>query len=278
MAGYVTTSVRVGEHRMRVHRSGESNERTLVFLHGSGPRVTALSNWEGALERLGDRFDCVAPDILGFGNSSHPDPPPPSSAQFTRLRVETLLGLLDALDLREVDLVGNSMGGLLALEMALAQPARVARMTLMGSGGIPFSPGPDLASLVNFYENPTAEALEQLMTCFLFRPDAFGDLAELSRRRLELVLKPEVRRSHLATFAGGTHSVDLAKVPSIMSPVLLIHGREDRIIPVDVSMKLHSLLPHSQLHILGECGHWSQLEKPDEFDYLLAGFHGRDGL
>ncbi|WP_460073091.1 alpha/beta fold hydrolase [Streptomyces sp. YKOK-I1] len=278
MSSYSVKDVTVGDHVVRVNRAGEGRPRTVLFLHGSGPGVTALSNWEGALERLGAHFDCVAPDLLGFGHSTHPDPAPPDMTAFTELRVRTLFGLLDALGLDKVDVVGNSMGGMIAMEMALLHPERVDRITLMGTGGIPFTPGPDLARLITFYDDPTAEALADLMRCFLYDPVAFGDLDELSRRRLDLATRPEVRRSHLATFSGGIHAVDQERLASLDHPVMVIHGREDRIIPVEVSQRLLSLLPHAHLHVLGECGHWLQLEKPAEFDWLITGFHGRKGL
>lgn len=278
MTSYTTKDISVGEDSIRVHRAGEGRSQPLVFLHGSGPGVTALSNWEGAIERLGEAFDCIAPDILGFGNSTHPDPAPQGMTAFTEARVKSIFGLLDALGLDRVDLVGNSMGGLFALEMAIAQPKRIGRITLMGSGGVPFAPGPGLVKLVTFYDDPTAEALEALMRCFLYDVAAFGDLQALSHSRLDLAVRADVRRSHLATFAGASHAVDQEALTHITSPVMLIHGRDDQIIPVDVSLQLLALLPQSHLHLLGQCGHWSQLEKPAEFDYLISGFHGRRGL
>ena len=193
---------------------------------------------------------------------------------FTALRVETLFGLLDALGLDTVDLLGNWMGGLIALEMALAQPERIRRITLMGSAGIPFPPTPDLMKLLTFYDDPSAEALEALMRCFLYDVTAFGDIESLSRRRIELAVRPDVRRSHLATFAS-IHAVDQTRLATLPQPVMLLHGRDDRIIPLDVSLQLLAMLPHSDLHVLGECGHWLQLEKPSEFDYLVTGFHGQ---
>lgn len=274
------SDVVVGEHTIRVNRAGRAGpaERTLVFLHGSGPGVTARSNWEGALERLSDQFDCLAPDVLGFGNSTHPDPAPVGMRAFTKARVESVLSLLDVLGCEQVELVGNSMGGLIAMEVARAAPDRVGRMTLMGSGGVAFKPGPHLLQLLTFYDDPSAESLESLMRSFLHDPAAFGDVAELSRTRLDLAVRSDIRRSHLATFAEGSYALTDAEIAGISHKVQLIHGREDRIIPLEASLHLHSLIEHSSLHVMGECGHWSQLEQPEAFDFLIRGFHGRSGL
>ncbi|WP_460072957.1 alpha/beta fold hydrolase [Streptomyces sp. YKOK-I1] len=258
----------------RYHRSGAGRGPVLLFLHGSGPGVTALSNWKGALERLGDRFDCVAPDVLGFGLSAHPDPAPHGMTAFTKARVEALFELLDHLGLDRVSVVGNSMGGMLAMEMALAHGDRIDRLTLMGTGGVPFEPTPGLFKLMSFYDDPTAESLGSLMREFLFDPTAFGDVDALARDRFELANRPEVRRSHLAMLATGkVHQVDLEALRSLPHQVQLVHGREDRIVPVETSLRLFDTVPHSRLHALGECGHWLQLERPREFDQLIVGFH-----
>jgi len=232
-----------------------------------------MSNWEGALTRLSGEFDCIACDILGFGASSHPDPPPHGMAAFGALRVETLFGFLDALGLEQVDIVGNSMGGLFALAMAIERPDRIGRLTLLGSGGVPLEPTPGLVRLARFYDDPTAASMAALMRQFVHNSAAFGDVDALARDRLSLALRSEVRRSHLATFAGGTHTLPEQQLRALPHEVLLIHGREDRIIPVSVSLRLLDLLPHSQLHVFGECGHWSQLERPAEFDALIRSFH-----
>lgn len=87
----------------RTSRAGDPSAETILWLHGSGPGATALSNWEQALGAFGDRYHCIAPDIVGFGDSTHPSSPPVGMRAFTELRVSTLFALLDRLD---VDVVG----------------------------------------------------------------------------------------------------------------------------------------------------------------------------
>ena len=81
-----TTDVQVGEHSFHTSRAGDQSAETILWLHGSGPGATALSNWEQALGAFGDRYHCIAPDIIGFGDSTHPLMPPAGMRAFTELR------------------------------------------------------------------------------------------------------------------------------------------------------------------------------------------------
>ncbi|NED57731.1 alpha/beta hydrolase, partial [Micromonospora aurantiaca] len=75
-----TADVPVGGHRFRVHETGDPSREAVLWLHGSGPGATALSNWERVIGDLSGDLHNIAPDIIGFGDSSHPDPPPPTAA------------------------------------------------------------------------------------------------------------------------------------------------------------------------------------------------------
>jgi 2-hydroxymuconate-semialdehyde hydrolase len=125
-----TTKIAVGQHQFHVNESGDRTNPAVLFLHGSGPGATGLSNWEAVLQDLGKDYFCLAPDVIGFGDSSHPDPTPQGLAQFNRLRVQTLIGLLDELQLDKATLVGNSMGGVWSLGVAMQSPHRVDKIVL----------------------------------------------------------------------------------------------------------------------------------------------------
>lgn len=274
MSSIAKSDVKVGEHRFRLHTSGDRGCEAVLWLHGSGPGVTALTNWEGVLETLAGDFFHLAPDGIGFGDSSHPDPPPQGLAAFTQLRVEALLGLLDELGLERAHLVGNSMGGMISVQLALRAPERVGRIVLMGTGGAPIPPTPELIRLITFYQQPTAEAMAELIRCFVVDPACLGgELARIAEARMPQALREEVRRSHLATFSPGPPlplaPEDLAR---IAAPVLVLHGREDRIIPVSVSHYFATHLPDARLHVMPHAGHWLQLEHPRAFANLVRAF------
>ena len=97
----------------------------VLFIHGSGPGAGGHSNWQLALPPLGDRFLCLAPDLVGYDQSTHPDPAPRGPREWMRLWVDQLIGLLDALNIDKAHLVGNSLGGAIALNLLGERPERL---------------------------------------------------------------------------------------------------------------------------------------------------------
>ncbi|OLT27990.1 alpha/beta hydrolase [Actinomadura sp. CNU-125] len=276
-AEITTTDVQAGEHRLRIGTAGDPSAPPLLFLHGSGPGVSGLSNWERLIGDLGDRYYCIAPDTLGFGDSDHPNPPPRGMAAFTELRVAATWKLLDALGIDRVTLVGNSYGGQMSLAMTLERPERVEKVVLMGSGGMPdLKPLPGLAKLIGFYDDPTEDAMAELLTLFVHDPSAFGPrIREIAAGRMPRALREDVRRSHLATFdfsAGGRIGWQPDELAKIDKDVLVVAAREDRIVPPEVSHYLARHIPNARLHIVPNCGHWSQIEHPETFANLVDGF------
>ena len=270
-----TRDIAVGDVTFRLSETGKGNDPQVVFLHGSGPGADALSNWEWVIGELGDDIHCVAPDIVGFGHSSHPEPPPDGLAAFSELRVDTLLALFDELGLEQVTLVGNSMGGLLSLMIARARPYMVKSMILMGSAGgkAPMLDG--LKNLIGFYRDPSTDAMEGLLRNFLHDPSIFGeDLRAIAEARLPNALREEVRRSHIATFSGNGPRAGLSMddYSNLTMPVLLLHGDDDRVVSIDSSRWLAEQLPSSQLEIFEATGHWLQIEQGERFVARVRSF------
>jgi 2-hydroxymuconate-semialdehyde hydrolase len=114
--------VGVGDHATFYSRAGEGNERAIIFLQGSGPGATGWSNWQYALPVLGDRFDCLAPDFIGFGKSAHPEPAPQGMAEWLPTWIAQIRRFIEQLGLKKVHLVGNSLGGAIALHLLVEQP------------------------------------------------------------------------------------------------------------------------------------------------------------
>jgi 2-hydroxymuconate-semialdehyde hydrolase len=267
----------VGEHQFHVNESGDRAKSAVLFLHGSGPGATGLSNWQATLGDLGEDYFCLAPDVIGFGNSSHPNPPPHGLAAFGRLRVETLIGLLDELQLERASLVGNSMGGVWSLGLALRAPERVDKIVLMGAGGAPIPTGPALLGLAEFYANPTTEALTAMLEAFVYDPASFGgELRRIAESRISQALRPEVQRSHLATFEDFNPSdpwaLSAEDARRIDHDVLVIHGREDQFVPFAAATWFFEHLPGARLYGIGRCGHWTQVEQRDRFVGAVRAF------
>lgn len=276
MTAIRTRAVTLSDHELFIAETGDPMTMpTVLFLHGSGPGVTALSNWEQAIGDLGDQYYCIAPDVLGFGDSTHPDPAPQGVTDFTQARVQSLIELIDTIGADRVHLVGNSMGCVFALEIATRIPDRIGKIILMGSGNVPDQPKmPGMGKLSSFYADPTVDAMAEMMSLFVFDPQQWGDrLSQIARGRLDLALREDVRRSHLATFAPCERKLFTPEyLAAIDKSVLVVHGADDRIVSPDASRYISEHLPHAHLFLIGRCGHWSQIEYPALFANLVSGF------
>ncbi len=271
--------IQTGNIRTFYNQSGEGRAAPTLFLHGSGPGVTAWSNWQFALPFFDDKFHCLAPDLVGFGATEHPENPPTGMRNWMRLWVDQCLAFLDALKIDQAHLVGNSMGGAIALHLLMQAPQRFSRVVLMGSIGAPHTITPEIDRLWGFYEDPSLEMFRNVIRWFVY-DDAFiaDKLESIAQTRYQAAMQPDVRRSFTAMFPAPRQKVlDDLVVPALAlrrmtHPVLLVHGRDDRIVPLETSLHLLQHLPKAQLHIFGQCSHWTQIEFASSFNQLVAQF------
>ncbi len=242
----------------------------VLLIHGSGAGVTAWANWRGLIPVLSSSHRVIAPDVVGFGYTDAP-----KDFQYN-LHTWTghLFGLLDALGIPRVSVIGNSLGGVLALKMAIDRPERVDRIVTMGSGGIPH-PITDGLEAVWGYE-PSLDRMRRLLDFFLYDTSIVSpDLAEL---RYRATLRPGAQETFASIFAAPRQKMlDSLTLPedalrALPHRALLVHGRDDQVVPVLTSERLNQLIPNSDLHVFGKCGHWSQIEKADEFAELVQNF------
>lgn len=250
------------------HDVGEGEP--VLFLHGSGPGVSALANWRLVLPELSSSFRCIAPDIVGFGYSARPD-----DIQYgVDTWVKHTVGLLDTLGLDSASIVGNSLGGRIALGVAQAHPDRVRRLVLMGSSGPKMEPTEGLKAL-RAYE-PSSENMRRLMKLY-FAHDPSIVTDELVRARHEASILPGAHETYYAMFHEPRHSnsstvLNAEQLATIQMPTLVVHGREDKVVPLESGLTLARLMPNTQLHVFSGCGHWVQIEKVREFTHLTRWF------
>ncbi len=279
MAETADATIKTGSYETHLNRAGEGNEEAILFLQGSGPGATAWSNWQFALPALGERFDCLAPDLIGYGKSEHLDDPPQGVAAWLDVWIEQQIGLLDSLDLSTVHLVGNSMGGALALHLLDRHPERVKRVALMGTMGTPHQIRSWLDQLWGFYDEPSQERMAEAISWFVYDPDTVGgDLESIAEMRYPAAIDENVRRSFSAMFpAPRQQHVDDLAIPDLRlqrmdRPVLLVHGRDDGIVPLETSLYLLERLPNVQMHVFGQCRHWIMIEYAAAFNRLIEDF------
>jgi len=266
----VGTLIDAGGIGTNVHLLGPTEGPPVVLVHGSGPGASALSNWRLTMPALAESFRVVAPDLVGFGRTERPE----GTTYGLRTWTEHLLAVLDALGIKQAHVVANSMGGAVALDLAIRHPDRVDRLVLMGAVGVPFTLTPGLDAVWGY--QPSVEAMQELLGIFAFDTSVVGpDLAEL---RYRASIRPGAQEAFASMFpAPRQQCVDaLAQAPEdirrIRHRTLLVHGREDQVIPLQNSLDLLALIDDAQLHVFGRCGHWTQVEHADAFNTLIRAF------
>ncbi|MFC6238908.1 alpha/beta fold hydrolase [Longivirga aurantiaca] len=242
----------------------------VVLLHGSGPGVTAYANWRLTIPVLSQQLAVYAPDLVGFGFTERPDGVDYSMDTW----VGQVVGFLDALGLGKVALVGNSFGGALALRVAARHPDRVSRLVLMGSVGVPFEITDGLDRVWGY--EPSLESMRELLGIFAHSRELVTD--ELAQVRYEASIQPGFQESFSAMFpaprqrwvdAMVTPDDEIARLPQ---PTLVVHGREDQVIPLSNALHLLDVVPDVRLHVFGRCGHWTQIEHAAAFSRLVLDF------
>ena len=242
----------------------------VVLVHGSGPGVTAYANWRLTIPALAERMRVLAPDMAGFGFTERPA----GHVYGVDTWVDQLVGFLDALELPSASLVGNSFGGAIALRMAARHPERVDRLVLMGSAGVPFPLTEGLDAVWGY--QPSPRNMRRLLDIFAYSRELVTD--ELAEVRYRASIEPGFQESFSALFPEPRQrwvdalATDDAEIRALPHPTLLVHGRDDRVIPPATSLRLLELIPDAQLHVFGRCGHWTQIEWADAFNELVADF------
>jgi pimeloyl-ACP methyl ester carboxylesterase len=277
-------TVRVGARDVflteAVAAAGATREMPLVLLHGGGPGATGASNYARNIDAFASAgYRVLVPDMPGYGRSSkeldHSDP-------FGDLAV-CVRGLLDALEIDKAHLVGNSYGGAAALRLALDRPDRVARLVLMGPGGIGTTralPTKGLTELMNYYagEGPSREKLRSFIRDYLvFDPSQLPE--ELLELRYEASIDPDVvanpplRRPSgpgaLRTLLRMDFTRDRSRVARCAVPTLAIWGTADKVNRPSGGPWLAHTMPNCDLHLFARTGHWAQYEQADRFNNLV---------
>lgn len=247
----------------------EAGEGTpVVLVHGSGPGVSAYANWRLTIPDLAGEHRVLAPDMAGFGFSDKP------GNYSMEGWVQQLDAFLTALQLDKVSLVGNSFGGGLALAFAARWPERVDKLVLMGSMGVTF-PITEGLDRVWGYE-ASIENMRSVLDFFAFDRTLVND--ELAELRFRASTEPGMQEAFSSMFPAPRQrwvesmTTPLEQIAALPHETLIIHGRDDRVIPLDNAWQLLQVINRAQLHVFGRCGHWTQIEHAKAFNNLLLGF------
>ncbi len=231
--------------------------RPLLFLHGGN----GAGQWLPFMAELAARHDVIVPEHPGFGASDTPD-----WLDTIHDLAHFYLDFLDQLDLNGVDLVGFSLGGWVAAELAVRNTRRLNSLTLVDTAGIHVPGVPQVDTfLVSdeqlvralFHDQKRADAVLAGMR----RPEAEDVVLKNRTTTAKLVWQPRGYDPHLRKWL---HRIDV--------PTLIVWGANDKIYPPDYAHAWQGLIPGSKVAIVPECGHVPQAEQPAAFAAALEGF------
>jgi len=270
----IARSIQTKDWKLRYYEAGHGHP--LILLHGSGPGATGWSNFADNIEALAEHFHVYAVDMPGWGESD--------AVTVDQLdHVEASIQFLDAVGIDRAAFVGNSMGGQTSIRLATAHPERISHLVTMGApiGLQPtlFGPGDGPSEgfkvLLQTYQDATAENMRRLVEIMVFDKARFAT-AELCKARSDAA---QARPDHLTNFVHGLSQggplrdwVKPELLSTISAPTLIIHGRDDRVVSFEGSLRLLANVADSRLVVLNRCGHWAQIEHADEFNRLVTDF------
>lgn len=257
---------------VRTHYVEAGDGPAVVLLHGSGAGASAATNWWRNVQALSADHRVLAPDFAGFGESGRGGDLPYGIELWAR----QVVGFLDALSIERAVLVGNSLGGWVALDIARHLPERLDGLVLMGTGGTPQSHSCTIRRHRTYA--PGREAMRELLEDFVYSPAVVTD--ELVEERYLASVAPGAPEAYTATTAARARDrterpVDPEALRDVTIPTLLLHGKDDQVIPAESSWRLAQALPEADLHILARCGHWTQIEHAGTFNRLVLDFLDR---
>ena len=272
-AGLAPTFETVDGVRLRYVRAGSGP--AVVLVHGF---ASSIVTWRDVMPALARTHDVVAVDLPGFGDSEIRPGLPPSA--YPRL----LLGLLDRLSIPRASLVGNSLGGGVALVVAATHPDRVDRLVLIDSVGFNLAPRdrPFLLRAAGF--KPVTRLVEALPVRRALVTEAlrqvFHDDRLVTRERVDEYVAPLLRPGAMAAAQALLASGDTLGLPGVIAgvraPALVLWGREDKWIPVAQADQFLAAIPGSRKVVIDGCGHMPQEERPAEVAALVEGFLAAD--
>lgn len=240
MAGIDSEFVKAGPYRVHYFVGGEGTP--LLLIHGLGSRS---EDWAPEMPAyVNSGFRVYALDLLGCGRTDRPD-----IAYTIQQQADLVRDFLKAVHVQQADVIGWSLGGWIALQFSLDHPQAVRRLVLMDSAGLSFP----TTLTPEIFEPRTIPELKKLEAMLIPHPMAlpgFFDRALLRAIRKNFFV---VDRT-LQAVKTGKEFLD-GRLQAIQVPVLIIWGKDDKLIPASVGQRMHRAIPHSTLQVYRGCGH-----------------------
>lgn len=251
----------------------------LVLLHGAGDNAL---DWRLVMPTLAATHRVYAPDLPGSPDSARP------AADYSPTFFERfVVKFVDSLGIGRATYIGNSLGGLIALRLALSEPARVAALVLVDSAGLGYAINPAFTSVnvpglaeaaIPFWRTPVG-AYQRAWgrTALLFAHPPRSIPREWLAEQCRLARSPGYLEAHLTVLRAlvsplGQREVLVDRLPSLKIPALVVWGERDRVFPCSQAKRAVARLQEGSLALIPDCGHMPHVECPDRFLGALDGF------
>ena len=256
------------DNGLRLHFLDEGSGPVVLWLHGSGPGASGYSNFKGNYPQfVAAGFRNLVVDLPGFGRSDKPEDVNYDLEFF----VNTLSGFLKAVGVKRATLLGNSLGGAIALGLALAEPERVEKLILMAPGGVEeretYFKMIGIQRMVELYNaGPLGiEQMRRIMSLQLFDSSQLDD--NLLAERVTVALHQP--RNLFSTMLVPNMT---ERLEELQAPILGFWGTNDNFNPATGALKVLNHAPNARFIMLNQCGHWVQVEHRELFNKACLEF------
>lgn len=267
-------STRPGE---RIHYLDEGDPAgvAVIFIHGSGPGITSAANFYLNIRAVTSAgFRALGPDLYGYGWTDKP----PEAAPDIFSQVEQIIRFMDALNLPRAYLVGNSLGSRIAVRVAMENPDRIIGAVLIGAGGAVWPAGPRFPATYATQEAPKQADRASVMKGLMKLAHNPAMLSEgLVEYRTRMATRPGEAERYYETTGNRASSaaatvMDVEAARRCPVPMLIIYGREDKVGPPENALACAEAFPNADLVVFGHCGHWTMVERADDFNAFMLRF------
>lgn len=237
----------------------------LVMLHGAGGGAVL---WGPIIDLLSKHFHIIAPDVVGYGESDKPEAP------YDKKFFSTWLSnFCDSLNIEQMNLLGNSQGGSIAMQFALDNPARVKKLILVDSAGLgAWGISPVVMfkmAAANIF--PTKRTIQNIVKYLVHKNHDFpGD--DGIDYLIEVIRSSGGRLPFVNGKGKAVRPFSSDQLRQISNPALIIWGAKDRILPVGHGKKGHERMPDARLKIIPDTGHTPFIDRPEEFKDIVLHF------
>ncbi|GAC57774.1 putative hydrolase [Gordonia hirsuta DSM 44140 = NBRC 16056] len=264
---------------IRYHEAGAEHQKVLLLLHGSGPGVNGWRNFRGNLGFFAQTHHVYIIEFPGFGVSDPVQGHPVLTAGAAVLR------FMDALGIESAAVIGNSMGGVVGVNLAIKHPERITRLVTIGGVGpnvLSPSPSEGLRLLQEFTDAPDRDKLVRWLGSMVYDRSLVTD--ELIEERWVAATDPAARKTAAMMYSSAAFEMQQKFLASsdappywsmlhkVQCPTLLTWGLDDRVSPPDMALLPARLIPDAQLHVFPRCGHWVMIEAKAAFEATVAAF------